>query len=122
LRLMIGQTSFWSWIQTPAEQKTPAPVIAPPIVGPPAAEPAPEATPEPPAPAPQAPPDPHSGVPGGPPIYASPGLPCPASGGTAAATSSISTSSGHVGDPVVLTINNTGNICLYDDLNSWFES
>jgi hypothetical protein len=117
LRLQIGRETFWSWVQTPAAAQ-PEPAPAPVAPTPEAASPIPSAAPA----APVAPePVPAPGVPGGPPVYNHPGLPCAASGGTPAATSTISATSGRVGDTVRLTMTNTGNICLYDDLDTHFE-
>jgi hypothetical protein len=116
LRLQIGRQTFWGWVQTP-----PAPPEAP--VAPPPAPPAPTTPPPSSDPAPPVAPEPvpPPGVPGGPPVYNHPGLPCPASGGTPSATSTVSATSGHVGDTVRLTMTNTGNVCLYDDLDTHFE-
>jgi hypothetical protein len=121
LRLTIGRARFWSWIQTPAAVPPTLPAPTPPAPPAPVTDPTPPPPPSP-TPQPPAPAEPTSGVPGGPPVYVHPGLPCPISGGTAAATGTISSHSGHTGDPIVLTLTNTGDICLYDDLDSWFEA
>jgi hypothetical protein len=118
LRLQVGDALFWSWLETapdpePVPEPTPAPVLEPPPAEPPAAvEPAPPPAPPPAQPAPG---------PGAPPVYSHPGLPCPASGGYAAATHTTSATSGRAGDVIRLTITNTGNVCLSDRLDSHWE-
>lgn len=116
LQLQVGPERFWSWLQA---QPAPEPVVAPP----PLPAPEPPLAPAPPPPPPLAPapsPAPPSG-PGGPPVYSHPGLPCPASGGTASATHSLDRVQARAGERVQVTITNTGDTCLYDELDSYWE-